>query len=97
MTCPTCRTERDRWYDTTPQGLFPGLGYVTQASAAHDLTARGAADRRQARWEKWRDAVRFQRDLIARICAAEGHRGESQTQTVPRVIQLELDILGVAA
>ncbi len=90
MTCTPCRTEQDRWYDTTPQQMFPGLGFVMQASAAYDLTPRGVADRRRIRWEQWRDTVRFQQALIATACRAAGH-----TPAAPRIITL--DVLAVAA
>lgn len=91
MTCTPCRTEQDRWYDTTPQGLYPGLSLITQASAAYDYTPRGVAERRRIRWERWRDTVRFQRDLIARTCREAGH---AAAPSVRRIVTL--DVLAVA-
>jgi hypothetical protein len=90
--CPPCNEEMGRWLDTTPQGLFPGLGYVTQASAAYDFTVAGMRDRHRIRYERWRDTVRFQRALIARTCREAGH---VTAPSVPKVVQL--DLFGEAA
>lgn len=70
--CPSCAEEAGRWLDTTPQ-QFPALATAVQAHAAADLTARGMAERRRGRYEKWRGTVRFQRSLIVRHCRSQGH------------------------
>jgi hypothetical protein len=71
--CADCRALRDRWLDTRPQDLHPGLGYIMQASAAYDLTAAGTAERRRARWRQWRDLVVEQRAAIADLCRRQRH------------------------
>ncbi len=94
MTCHACRAEQDRWYDTTPQGLYPNFGYVAQAhvQTSYSMSPRGLRETRTARWEQWRDTVRHQRDLIASTCRAAGH---TPAPTPKRIITL--DVLGVAA
>jgi hypothetical protein len=66
--CAACRDLQWRWLDTRPQDLHLGLGYVTQASAAYDLTAAGSVERRRARWQRWRDLVVDQIAGIADGC-----------------------------
>lgn len=83
--CRPCSDERMRWLDTTPQQMFPGLGFITQAAAAYDFTARGMADSRRIRHERWLSVVRFQMQLVADACRAAGHAPQP-----PRIVQLDL-------
>lgn len=76
-----------RWLDTTPQGLFPNLAFAVQAQVQtpYMMSSRGLGDARRFRWERWRDTVRFQQDLIARCCREAGH-----SPRPPRIVQLDL-------
>lgn len=93
--CPPCSAEQARWLDTDPRQMVPGLGFVTQASAAYDLTPRGVHDRRTARHERWRTLVRDQLRAIADQCRTAGHAATVIPQRPPRVVQL--DLFGEAA
>lgn len=66
--CPTCRQRQWDWLTSRPQDIYPGLGYVTQASAAYSFTPAGARDNRRARHEQWRTLVRQQVAGIAEDC-----------------------------
>lgn len=93
--CRPCQDEQNRWLDTTPQGLFPNFGYVAQGhvQTSYGMSPRGLREARHMRWERWRDTVRFQRDLIARTCRDAGH-----APAAPRIVQLDiLDLFGEAA
>lgn len=100
--CGHCIGERMRWLDTTPQGLFPELAFVTQANAAYSFTPRGVADGLRYRAERWRRTVGFQMQLIADGCRAGVHAdvSEAAARPVPRrieVVQLDLFDLADAA
>lgn len=71
--CAPCRAERDRWLDTTPNRLIPRPGFAYGSGAAYDSTPAGAAGNRSARYQEWRETVRFQRDLIATACRNGQH------------------------
>lgn len=67
--CDACRAEIARWYDyRLPRPVqFANHG-------GYDETGRGIADNGSARYEQWRDTVRYQQDLIRQQCAAQhGH------------------------
>lgn len=79
--CPACREERDRWMDTTPRIVRPGVRIA--ASAAHDDTFAGVRDNTRARFEQWRETVHFHIGLIEKHCA-EKHLAR------PAPVQLDL-------
>ena len=74
--CAACSRLRDRWLCSRPQDLFPGLGHITRASAAYDLTPAGVQDRRHGRHQRWASLVRDQMAAIAAHCRAGRHADE---------------------
>lgn len=80
--CDACRARQDAWRDARIQDLFPGLGYVTQASASYDDTAAGVADRRRHRGDRFRRLVREQISGIAEDCQRWGHCEEGNEMGV---------------
>jgi hypothetical protein len=76
--CLACRELYVRWLVARPPAI--GLGWITQARAGYDLTPRGIADRRKARYESWRNLVREQLAAIVANCKAGRHaRGSVKT------------------
>lgn len=71
--CPPCTEARAAWLDYR---LPPARGFSFGSGAAYDVSPAGAADRQRARFEQWRETIRFNRDLIARTCREAGHVGE---------------------
>lgn len=82
--CPPCRAASSAWLGYR---LPPALGIAYGSGADYDMSAAGIRDRRQARFELWRDTIRWNRDLIARTCRAAGH---TTAEPAARVIQLDL-------
>lgn len=64
--CPTCAVEITRWYDYRPT---QPVRIANHGSADDTLTRR--ADVLRARFESWRDTIRYQQDLIRRQCAEQ--------------------------
>lgn len=99
--CPPCAEESNRWLHATPQQLFPAHALAVQAHAAYDLTAAGMADRRHARWIRWRNLVRSQRRLIADRCRSHDHAAPPKPQARalrPRRVHTQhVDLLAATA
>lgn len=89
--CPPCIDERNRWLDTKPQDISGGFGFILQAQVdtSYNRTPRGRNEPRRMRYERWRETVRFQRDLIANTCRARGHASLAAAAP-PRIVQLDL-------
>jgi hypothetical protein len=64
--CPECGKLWMAWLDyrITPPITLVQIGKPT---------ARRIREAQEARFREWRDTIRFQQDLIERICARENH------------------------
>lgn len=71
--CRDCSAESLRWLDTRPQDLLPAFGIVHGSGTRYDTAPAAIANRRGARYERWRQIVRDQRSLIRQACAAGCH------------------------
>ncbi|WP_157562685.1 hypothetical protein [Micromonospora chokoriensis] len=93
--CRPCQDARDRWLDSRPSQVLPRLGFTYGSGARHDTTTAGIHDNHRSRYERWRQLVKSNRDLIARTCREQGHT-EVPAEKVPAVIELPLLDLIVA-
>lgn len=76
--CRACRAESDRWLDTTPAILRPGVSITYGSGAAYDSTPAGVRDNTRARYEDWRRLVREQMARIREQCQREQHTAPVQ-------------------
>ncbi len=89
--CPPCREARSKWLDFR---LPRTLGIAHGSGAPYDVSSAGVRDRQRARFDEWRDTIRFNRDLIARTCRKAQHVAQPEA---PAVVQLPLfDLLEAA-
>lgn len=96
--CPSCQKERSRWLDTKPSEVLPKFGIVHGSGAPYDASASGSQDRGRADYERWRQLVRFQRDLIARTCREQRHADiPDRPVKSPRIIDLSLSCIESAS
>lgn len=79
--CPDCRAEADRWLDSNPERIFPIRGFAFGSGAPYDLTSAAIANRRRARYERWRSLVREQTAAIREGCAAGLHARPSTKES----------------
>ena len=62
MLCPECRADADAW-------LEPRRHHVSNTRSDNlGISARQIRDQRRGNYQEWRDRVRYQLDLITRIC-----------------------------
>lgn len=83
--CAPCREARAAWLDYR----LPRVGgFAFGSGVPYDTSAAGTRDRRRARFEEWRETIRFNRQLIADACRKAGH---VDSEAAPaRVIQLDI-------
>ncbi len=72
--CRECRDLYDRWLDTSPAIVSPGVKIAS--GAAYDDTAAGAEANRRRRVDDWRALVNRQHALIHDICSAKHRPGQ---------------------
>lgn len=68
--CGPCRAARQRWLDYRPP--LP-LSITYGSGAAYDASPRGINDARRARFEHWRETIRWHQQQIDALCALGNH------------------------
>ena len=76
MLCTECTAAYNKWLDSKPSKVLNG-GVKFANHATYDDTAAGLRDNASHRFEQWRQLVRRQTDLIARLCK-EGKHAEAR-------------------
>lgn len=72
MACPACTALINRWLDTTPGQMFPGVA-ITAGTTAYDISPAGVTANRRGRYERWRALVRDQTAAVRAACARGQH------------------------
>lgn len=83
--CRPCSLARAAWLDYRLPRV-PGIAYGS--GAAYDTSTAGVRDRQRARFEQWRETIRFNQQLIAEQCRA-GRHVDGTPEPAP-VIEIDL-------
>lgn len=72
MICDPCRDEQFRWMDTKPSELItPGIRIGNNAT--FDMSSAGVVGNSRSRYDKWRELVNRQCNLIRESCGRGEH------------------------